>query len=177
LLVSRFVFGSSNQSSIQASDNTTITAHKPPCTYGNCPNHTKAHSFKKQADLCNKMSHQTNPNEAAAVILAAAHVELSLATTQKLSATIFIGDTRATCHMRYFTLCMIKLAPCQTTVTVGNSETTYSQARGSLKHTVHFTVDISFSIIIFTNVHYAADLWLNLIFIIKRNSTQKCRTW
>jgi hypothetical protein len=43
------------------------------------PNHTEANCFKKQADLRNKPTNQTNLNEAAYVILVAAPMELGLA--------------------------------------------------------------------------------------------------
>jgi hypothetical protein len=78
-------FRSSNHPSTnQASANTTTTA-KPTCTYCNKPNHTETNCFKKQADLRNKTNNQTNPNEAADVILVASPMELGLATTQRLS--------------------------------------------------------------------------------------------
>jgi hypothetical protein len=64
-----------NHSSNQASANTTNT-DKPTWTYCNELNHTEAACFKKQADLRNKSNNQTNPNEAADVILVAAPMEL-----------------------------------------------------------------------------------------------------
>jgi hypothetical protein len=93
-------------------------------------------------------------------------MELGLATTQKLSDTIFIGDSGATCHMRYSSVGMFNLKPCQTAVTVGNNETMYSQAKGSFKGTVHNTDGTSFPIIL-TDVLYVPDLWLNLFSITK----------
>jgi hypothetical protein len=56
---------------------------------------------KKQEGLRNKTNSQANLNEAADVILVAAPTELGLATSHKLSDTIFIGDSGATCHMRF----------------------------------------------------------------------------
>jgi hypothetical protein len=64
-------------------------------------------------------------------------VELGLATTQKLSDTIFIDDSGATSHMRYSTICMFNLAPCQTAVTVDSNETMHSQAKRTFKGSIH----------------------------------------
>jgi hypothetical protein len=93
-------------------------------------------------------------------------MELGLANTQKLSDTILVGDSGATCHMRYSSVGMFSHTPCQTAVTVGNNETMYSQDNGTFKGTVHNTDGTSF-LIIFTDVLYVPDLWLNLFSITK----------
>jgi hypothetical protein len=120
-----------------AAANTTTATSKLKCNYCQLQNHTKEHCFKKQTDQRNKSNH--NPNEAADVIFVAAPQELILATSHKISDTIFIGDSGATCHMRYSSSGMFDLVPCQAAVAVGNSETMYSQAKGSFRDTVHNT--------------------------------------
>jgi hypothetical protein len=104
-----------------AAANTTTATPKLTCTYCQRQNHTEEYCFKKKADQRNKSGH--NPNEAADVILVAAPRELGLTTANKISDTIFIGDSGATCHMRYSSSGMFDLVPCQTAVTVGNNET------------------------------------------------------
>jgi hypothetical protein len=121
--------------------------------------------YKKQTESRNKTCSQTNPNEAADVIQVATPMKLGVA-THKLLDTIFIGDSGATCHMRYSSTGKFNLTPCQTAATVGNNKTMYSQAIGSLKATVHNTDDTSFPIIL-TYVLYVPDLWLNLLSITK----------
>jgi hypothetical protein len=129
-----------------ASATTTTAAPKLTCTYCHRDNHIEANCFKKQADRRNKSGH--NPNKTADVILVAAPRELGPATTHKISATILIGDSGATCHMGYSSSGMFDLIPCQTAVTVGNNETMYSQAKGSFKGTVHNTYGTSFPLIL-----------------------------
>jgi hypothetical protein len=91
------------------------------------------------------------------VILVAAPMELGLATTQKLLDTIFIGDSGAACHMRYSTVGMFNLSPCQTAVTVGNKEKIYIQAKNSFEDTVHNT-DGKSSPTLLTELLYVPDL-------------------
>jgi hypothetical protein len=138
-----------------AAANTTTAAPKLTCTYCQRQNHTEEYCFKKKADQRNKSS----PYEGADVILVAAPKELGLATSHKISDTIFIGDSGATCHMRYSSSGMFDLVTCQTAATVGNNETMYSQAKGSFKGTVFNTDGTSFPLIL-TDVLYVPDLCL-----------------
>jgi hypothetical protein len=92
---------------------------------------TEANCFKQQADLCNKATYQSKPNESADVLPFSAPIYSSLATTQNLSHTIFIATS-------------LNLPPCLTAVTYGDNETMYSQAKGSFKGTVRNTDHASF---------------------------------
>ncbi len=70
------------------------------CTYYNKPYHTEDKCFKNAADLRNR----TSSRDSAELILITTHSAFNVSendTSSKLDEDLFIGDSGATCHMRY----------------------------------------------------------------------------
>jgi hypothetical protein len=125
--------GPRNESPGKAKATSMVEKAKLVCTYCHKQDHLEANCFKKKAMEKNKeeniTSNSPDSEKTAVLLIASCNYCNEFRTSDsvvKMNHNTFIGDSGATCHMRYSKTGMFDLVDFRTEVTVGNNDTIFS---------------------------------------------------